>query len=100
MDKLLFNNLEQVKTAMKLHQVKNAYAFGSVCTSRFTDSSDIDFLVSFNEMKPEDYADNYFGLLYNLQEIFKRDIDLITEKSLQNPYFIKVINQSKIPVYE
>lgn len=100
MNQIIYQNIDKVKAAMKMHQVKNAYAFGSVCTSRFTEVSDIDFLVSFKEMAPEDYADNYFALLYKLQEIFNRDIDLVTDKSLKNLYFIKIVNQTKTAVYE
>ena len=100
MNQLLANKIDKVTSAMKLHHVKNAYAFGSICTDSFNDSSDVDILVSFEEMQPADYADNYFSLLYKLQEIFSREVDLITEKSLKNKYFINVINKSKIPLYE
>ena len=100
MNQLLVNKIDKVTSAMKLHHVKNAYAFGSICTDRFNDSSDVDFLVSFEEMQPADYADNYFSLLYQLQEIFNREVDLITEKSLKNKYFINAINKSKISLYE
>lgn len=100
MEPILLNNLDKIKTAMQKHRVKSAYAFGSVCTGRFTDSSDIDLLVSFHDMKPVEYSDNYFSLLYSLQQIFNRDVDLITDKSLKNPYFIKVLNNTKISLYE
>ncbi len=100
MDKFLLNKLEEVKASMKAHHVKNAYAFGSVCSNGFNEKSDIDLLVSFTEMQPEDYADNYFNLLYQLQYILNREVDLVTENSLKNPYFIKVINRSKTPIYE
>ncbi len=100
MNQFLINKLEDIKAAMKLHHVKNAYAFGSVCSKKFNETSDIDLLVSFKEMNTEEYADNYFALLYQLQEILKRDVDLITDRSLKNPYFIKSINLSKKLIYE
>ena len=100
MDQILISNLDKIKASMKLHHVKDAYAFGSVCTANFTDKSDIDFLVNFYEMEPGDYADNYFNLLYQLSDILKRDIDLLTGNSLKNPYFIKVVNHSKALIYE
>ena len=99
MNQFLINKLEDVKAAMKLHHVKDAYAFGSVCSGTFNEKSDIDLLVSFTEMKPEDYADNYFSLLYQLQHLLKRDVDLVTDKSLKNPYFIKVVNRTKTLIY-
>ena len=100
MDQVLRNKLDEVRAAMKMYHVRHAYAFGSVCTPFFNEKSDIDLLVSFNEMAIEDYADNYFNLLYQLQHILERDVDLLTENALKNPYFIKVINRSKTPIYE
>jgi len=45
------------------------------------------------------YADNYFALLFSFEKLFKRDIDLITQKSLRNPYFIAEIDATKQLVY-
>lgn len=75
------------------------YAFGSVCSDQFTEDSDIDFLISFENISFEQYTDNYFELHYKLQELFNRKIDLITENSLSNPYFIKGVDQSKQLIY-
>lgn len=100
MNQFLVNKIEDLKVAMKLHHVKDAYAFGSVCSNQFNDLSDIDILVSFKEMKVEEYADNYFALLYSLEDILKRDVDLVTDKSLRNPYFIQSVNRSKKLIYE
>jgi len=76
------------------------FAFGSVCTDKFNDSSDIDLLVSFKPMDFGDYADNYFSIADKLEEIFHRPVDLVTDKSLSNPYFINSINKTKISIYE
>ena len=92
--------MEDIRAAMKLHHVKDAYAFGSGCSNRFNEKSDIDVLVSFKDMKTEEYADNYFALLYQLQDILKREVDLVTDKSLKNPYFIRSVNLSKKLIYE
>ena len=75
------------------------YAFGSVCTDKFNNNSDIDFLISFKELSIEEYTDNYFDLHYRLQELFNRKIDLLTVNSLSNPYLIKGIEQTKKLIY-
>lgn len=75
------------------------YAFGSVCTDRFNDNSDIDLLISFDDLSIEQYTDNYFDLHYKLQDLFSRKIDLLTDNSLSNPYFIKGIEQTKQLIY-
>ena len=80
--------------------VKSLFAFGSVCDDNFGDSSDIDLLISFDPMEYADYADNYFLIADEFEEIFHRPVDLITDKSLSNPYFIDSINLTKILIYE
>lgn len=79
--------------------VETMYVFGSFCTDRFNESSDIDILVSFKDISIEKYTDNYFSLHEELEKIFGRKIDLITEKSLSNPYFIASIEDTKRLLY-
>ena len=75
------------------------YVFGSVCTENFTNESDIDLLISFDNLSIEQYTDNYFELHYKLEALFGRKIDLLTEKSLSNPYFIKSLENTKQLIY-
>lgn len=82
-----------------MYGVKDMYIFGSVCTNQFNERSDIDFLISFGNLSIEQYTDNYFELYYRLQNLFRRKIDLLTDKSLSNPYFIESIEASKQLIY-
>ena len=50
--------------------------------------SDIDFIVKFHQLDLSKYADNYFDLKFSLEEILKREIDLLEEKSIK-PIFLK-----------
>ncbi len=77
-------------------------AFGSAVSSdQFRENSDIDFLISFDDsISPEEYSENYFQLQYSLRELFNREIDIITERSLSNPYFIESVNKNKVLIYE
>ena len=47
-----------------------------------------------------DYADNYFALVENLEKLLVKPIDLITDKSLTNPYFIESVDKTKILLFE
>ncbi len=100
MQRIIIDNLENLKALCLRYNVKSLYAFGSVCTEKFNKNSDIDLLISFNPMDYGDYADAYFELAEQLEHIFKRPVDLVTDKSLGNPYFIESINQTKTPIYE
>jgi predicted nucleotidyltransferase len=46
-----------------------------------------------------DYADNYFDFKYSLEDLFKKEIDLVESKAITNPYFKKTIDQTKLLVY-
>jgi len=99
MNRILSDNIEELKRLCIIYNVRSMYAFGSVCTDKFNNNSDIDFLISFKELSIEEYTDNYFDLHYRLQELFNRKIDLLTVNSLSNPYLIKGIEQTKKLIY-
>jgi predicted nucleotidyltransferase len=96
MQRLLSDNMDKIKALCMTHNVKNLSAFG---TDRFNDKSDVDLLVSFNPMDYGDYADAYFELAENFEKLFHRQVDLVTDKSLKNPYFIDSVNQTKTLLY-
>ncbi len=81
--------------------MKRLCAFGSAVSGDFTEDSDIDFLISFVEnISVEEYTNNYFELQYRLRDLLKREVDLMTERTLSNPYFIESVNKSKRLIYE
>jgi uncharacterized protein len=79
--------------------VKRLYAFGSVLTDYFTEESDIDFIVDFEQIELNKYADNYYDLKFALEEVLNRNVDLLEEKALKNPYFINSIKNKRQLVY-
>ena len=99
MQSLIESKLDDLKLLCETYDVKTLYVFGSACTDKFNESSDIDILVSFKDISIEKYTDNYFELHYRLSELFGRKIDLLTENSLSNPYFIDSIEETKELLY-
>ena len=81
------------------HNVKALFAFGSVASEGFKEESDVDLLVSFKPMDYGEYADNYFILAEKFESLFDRPVDLVTENSLSNPYFIDSVNRTKTMLY-
>ena len=100
MNKLLEKNLELIKNYCREYDVEKLHAFGSVTSDGFSDTSDVDLLVKFKNIPFEKYADNYFRLHEIFETVFMRKVDLVTERSLSNPYFIKKVNQTKVLIYE
>jgi len=101
MNKILDNKKDEIIRLCQQLKIKKLYAFGSVVSGNFRDDSDIDFLISFSDnLSHEEYADNYFALHYKLRELFNREIDIVTERTLSNPYFIESVNETKSLIYE
>ncbi|NCO56480.1 MAG: nucleotidyltransferase [Bacteroidetes bacterium CG02_land_8_20_14_3_00_31_25] len=101
MQKILENKISVLQNICVELGVKRLYAFGSVVSNHFGDDSDIDFLISFAEnLSIEQYTSNYFALQYKLRDMFKRNIDIVTERTLSNPYFIESIDETKKLIYE
>jgi len=99
MNSVIKANLSQIKSLMRSHGVVRAYLFGSAATGKMNDTSDVDFMVSFNpDLNYTDYGNNYFRLIYALQNLLKKDVDLIAEETITNPYLLQTINSQKIAV--
>lgn len=97
MESVISNNLPAIRNLFRKYDVKEAYVFGSAAKETLKADSDIDFLINFGDKSDfERYGNNYFDLLYALQDLLKRDVDLIAAETLSNPYLIESINQSKI----
>lgn len=89
----------EIRLLCQKNRVKSLYVFGSVLTDRFTDKSDIDLIVDIDSIDPLEYSDFYFNLKFALEELLKREIDLLESRALKNPYLIDNINQSKTLLY-
>jgi predicted nucleotidyltransferase len=99
MDQIIHNNLIQIKELMLQFGVHKAYAFGNAAKDEMNSGSDTDFIIAFEPgMNYKTYATNYFRLLYALQGLLKKDVDLVAEETLTNPYLIQSINQHKVQV--
>lgn len=99
MNPIIQDKLNNIKELCQLYDIKSMYVFGSICSDKFNEKSDIDILISFKDISIEKYTDNYFELHYRLEELLNRKIDLLTENSLSNPYFIEEIEETKQLLY-
>jgi uncharacterized protein len=100
---LIKDNLKAIKDVCQKHHVRSLYLIGSAARQdSFTTDSDIDFLYRFKkeDIAEMEYADNYFELLFSLQKLLDRKVDLVAEEKMKNPYFIDSINKEKQIVFE
>lgn len=97
---IINDNIQKIFTLCRKYKVRKLYAFGSILTPRFNEQSDVDILVDFNsEIDHNNYADNYFELYNALKALFKRDVDLVDESSVKNPYFKEELEETKYLIY-
>lgn len=85
----------------KEHKVKYLYAFGSSVTDKFnTDKSDIDLLVEIDSGDPVDRGEKLLSLWDLFEVFFNRRVDLLTDSSIRNPYLKKIIDSTKVLIYD
>ena len=93
-------NLPALRDLCRRFGVHRLDLFGSAATGSFDPAhSDLDFLVEFEKPSAGGFAGPYFKLREALETLFERDIDLITEASLQNPYLRRQIESEKRTLY-
>jgi predicted nucleotidyltransferase len=97
---IISSNINEIRQLFKAHKIEKAYIFGSAVTGDFNENSDLDFLVKFNPgINPLEKGELWWNLHDTLRNIFNREIDIVTENSLKNPYFIKELNDTKELIY-
>jgi len=90
-----------VAALCRQHRVETLFLFGSATGGRFDPRrSDFDFLVTFEEMLPPEYADNYLTFANALEQLSGRPVHLVTERSIRNPYFRKSVLASRQLLYD
>ena len=101
MNSIVKDKIPQLVELCKKYRVVRMYLFGSAARDDFDpEKSDIDLLFSFNpELTIAEYTDNYFDLMYALDDLFGREVDLVAEETILNPYLVKSIDRDKQLVY-
>jgi uncharacterized protein len=92
-------NIDVIRDLCTRYKVTKLFAFGSVLRDDFNKKSDIDLIVDFQNVDLYEYADNYFELKESLEKVFNREVDLLEEKAIKNPYLKKSIDSSKQLIY-
>ena len=94
-------NLPALRVLCRRFGVRRLDLFGSAATGRFDPArSDLDFLVEFEEPSTGGFRGPYFGLLEALETLLQRKVDLLTERSLENPYRRRRILAEKRTLYQ
>lgn len=80
--------------------VRRLALFGSALRDDFDPGgSDLDLLVEFSPMSPQEHAEAYFGLLEDLESLFGRRVDLVELGAVRNPYLRQEIEEQQETLY-
>lgn len=83
------------------HHVRRLGLFGSAAAGTYDSaSSDLDFVVDFLPSAFDDYANAYFGLLEDLEDLFGGPVDLVVGSAIRNRYFRQSVESTRTSVYE
>lgn len=97
---LIEQNKDAIFELCRRYHVKRLDVFGSaVGSDSIKESSDVDFVVEFARSEVIDRADQFFGLLFGLEDLFNRKIDLINLKSIRNRYFRENVEAARKLIY-
>ena len=96
---IIEKNMVQIIALCNKHKVARLYVFGSILTKDYKKTSDIDLLVDFSGVDLYEYADNYFDLKKSLEKSLKRQVDILEDKAVKNPFLRQSIDSSKRIIY-
>ena len=99
MHSTISNKIDTIQQLCKHHKVDELYLFGSYTTGKTHEDSDIDFLVTFGNVDLLNYFDNYIDLKIKLEKLLGKPVDLVENKTIQNPFLKESIDQSRQLIY-
>lgn len=89
---------DEIEELCRRWKVKELALFGSVLRDDFRPDSDVDVLVTFVDNAGWSLFD-FMRMADELTELFGREVDLVTERSLRNPFRRAAILGSKEVIY-
>lgn len=81
------------------HGIRRLSVFGSAVRDNLSDQSDIDLLVEFEDVETPGYADRYLKFVEAAETTLARPVDVLTMKSLRNPYLKQRVEQEAIKIH-
>ena len=98
---LITQHSDDVAEICRRHHVKRLKLFGSAATGDFNpDTSDIDFLVEFDESDDFSLFQTRRDLTQGLESLFNRSVDLVIFANVENPYFRTSVESTREPIFE
>lgn len=94
--------MDQLSELCRKHGVSRLYAFGSIVSGTFDiRTSDIDLQVELLPIEdPVSKGVILLELWDELEKLFEKKVDMLTDQPIKNPFFRKALEETKILVYD
>ncbi len=96
---LIKDRERELRALCERYHVARLDLFGSAANGNFNNESDLDFVVTFKEMPPEQFGREFWELLFALEDLFGRKVDLVVESTIRNPYFREELESTRKLLY-
>ena len=98
---LITQHSDDIAEICRRHHVKRLEVFGSAAVGDFNpDTSDIDFLVEFDDSDEFLLFQIRRDLTQELESLFNRSVDLVSFANFENPYFRTSVESTREPIFE
>ncbi len=91
LDELLRSNREEILRLASRHGARNVRVFGSVARGEADERSDVDLLV---DLEPGRSLLDLGGLLMDLRDLLRRNVDVVTERGLKARIRSRVLQEA------
>jgi hypothetical protein len=100
MHPLVVSKQQQVAALCRSRGVRRLELFGSAARDDFDAArSDLDFFVDLGDDPTVSPLDAYFGLKDDLETLFNRPVDLVSDGAVRNPYVMASIQRDRQLLY-
>ncbi|MFZ4804155.1 MAG: nucleotidyltransferase family protein [Synechococcus lacustris] len=98
---LLSEQLDPLRLLCQRYGVQRLDVFGSAARGLFDPtSSDLDFIVQRQGEREPGYARRFCRFAEELEALYQRPVDLLTERMIRNPFFKAEVQRSRRPLLE
>jgi len=95
------NKIEKLFALCNKYNVTKLFVFGSIVKGNFNPkTSDIDLIVELEDLPPSEKGEKIMNLWTELELLFSRKVDLLSNLNIKNPYLKKEIENSKYLLYD
>lgn len=91
LDELLRSNRDEILRLASRHGARNVRVFGSVARGEADERSDVDLLV---DLEPGRSLLDLGGLLMDLRDLLRRNVDVVTERGLKARIRSRVLQEA------